>query len=229
MTFCTFTLNLQDVGVASDFKDLVIRFELKNYELLVPNVRSMFDILPPFKDFYPDANGLVTGQIIGNDVISPAGTYYTISFFANGNIFYRCDVVITGTTIDLATIDCLQSGEIPTGFPCLYFVTFSFMGAQMVPNQILGTFLFPASVSFPAGLTGWVGSAGVPSSADTIISINKNGVPFGTITFHTGNPDPTIVGTAISFTTGDTMTLIGPTVPDSLLADITITAQGAIL
>lgn len=223
---CTFELDLQDVGVDSDFKDLLVRFELKNYEYVVPTVPGAFILLPSFKDFYPDANGRVSGTIVGNDVISPPDTYYTMSFHSGGVLFYRCDVVITGTNANLDNIRCLEI--LPPGASCLceYDIQIFFPGLQLIPNQLIARLVFTRVVIFPENMLGSLAVAGVAAAAQTVLSINKNGVSFGTITFNAAATIGVFLSAPMTFEIGDILTVVGPAVPDISLNNISVALVG---
>lgn len=228
-TPCTFTLNLEDVADASTFQDLFVRFELKNYGEVVPTVPGSFVLVPPFKDFYPsETNGLISGTIVGNDVISPLNTYYTISFYGNGSCFYRCDAVITGTSANLDNIRCLEADELPPGASCMceYDIQIFFPGLQSVASQLLARLIFTRAVIFPANMLGGSASAAVAANAETIFTLNINGVEFGTITFAIGGTTGTIVSTVQTFAVGDILTVVGPVTPDIALANISISLLG---
>jgi hypothetical protein len=75
-------------------------------------------------------------------------------------------------------------------------------------------------MTLPSGLTGSVAYAGIAASADTVFTINQNGNPIGTITFHT-SPHSTVSFTAsINLVPGDIITLVAPAVADATLANI---------
>ena len=112
----TFTITLLQPSEVKVTKDAFVRFELKNYGANVPRVIGSHVILSSIVDFRPDTNGIVSGTITGNDVISPINTYYSIGFFKGGTRFYTCDMIISGSTQDLDNTSCLATGTPPVPF-----------------------------------------------------------------------------------------------------------------
>src|SRR5436309_1204596 len=78
------TATLKNVNVSPQSKDTFIRFELQNYGNFVPKVLGSYNIVPSHVDLYPDVNGLVTGTIVGNDIITPTNTYYHVCYYSRG-------------------------------------------------------------------------------------------------------------------------------------------------
>lgn len=86
-----------------------VRLELKNYGANAPYFiigTSKGIIDPSAKEFHANKNGSVSFQIIGNNSITPTGTYYTITFFAHMNRYYSCNTYINGTSVSLNNLTC---------------------------------------------------------------------------------------------------------------------------
>lgn len=113
----TVSLTLFNPANAAQNKDTFVRFELRNYGAQVPRVIGTNIILPSFVDAYPTSLGVVTTTLISTADITPANTYYSVSFFRNGTKFYTCNVVISGTTQNLNNTSCLQAGSTPAPLP----------------------------------------------------------------------------------------------------------------
>lgn len=109
----TFTITLLTPAEAAVTKDAFVRFELHNYGNQLPHVTGANVILPSMSDFYPNASGIVSGTIQGNDTITPTTTYYHICFYKDGVKFYCCDMVITGSSVVIDGNSCLVNGAGP--------------------------------------------------------------------------------------------------------------------
>src|SRR5690348_11274425 len=101
------SFHLFDASHTPVTKNSFVRFDLHNYGSNVPRIIGGGQIVPSYVDLFPDNTGLVSGTIIGNDVISPANTYYHISYFVNGSRTYTCDIVISGVSMNLDSASCM--------------------------------------------------------------------------------------------------------------------------
>ena len=86
-----------------------VRLELKNYGSNVPyfvvgTSRGIID--PSTKEFHADKNGNISFQIVGNNLITPSGTYYTITFFSHMNRYYTCNTYLNGGQVSLNNLTC---------------------------------------------------------------------------------------------------------------------------
>lgn len=97
-----------------------------------------------------------------------------------------------------------------------------FAESALSNGETFGRYVFPVAVSF-AG-TGSQAKAATPATGSTVISIGKNGVSFGTITFAASGTSGTFGGTLpATFDVGDVLTLTGPNPADATLAQLAIT------
>jgi hypothetical protein len=77
------------------------------------------------------------------------------------------------------------------------------------------------AVTFPAGLTGSQGVAGVAATAQTDFDIQKNGSSVGTMRFAAAATVATfIMASQTAFAAGDVLTVVSPSSPDATLADL---------
>jgi hypothetical protein len=93
-------------GAPATGQNTYVRFTLEGYGSNIPRVVGTNIIVPPFKDFKPDANGNISGSIQGNDTISvganPAGgTWYRVCEYRLGQLFRCNNFTITGGAFDL--------------------------------------------------------------------------------------------------------------------------------
>jgi len=82
-------------------------------------------------------------------------------------------------------------------------------------------------VGFPVNMTNSQASVGTAATAQTIYSLQKNSVEFGTITFAAASSIGTFsASTSTNFSVGDILTVVAPAVPDATMKDISITLVG---
>jgi len=98
----TVTARLLTTGAAPT--GCFVRFQLMNYGTNVPRVVGTNVIVDKTNLVANcDVAGNVSVIIQDNATISPAGTYYHVSFYQNGLLFRSGDWIITGATFDLNT------------------------------------------------------------------------------------------------------------------------------
>ena len=96
------------------------------------------------------------------------------------------------------------------------------------PNLVVQRFVFAGTVTFPAGLTGSQGTAGIAATATTSYSIKKNGANVGTMVFAAGATTATFsMASATTFMAGDILTVVAPASPDATLANLAWTFVGS--
>jgi hypothetical protein len=226
-TPCTFSVTLKDISDASVMKDVFVRFELKNYGTYVPTVPGVDVIVPSTKDYFPDANGNINASIIGNDVIYPSGTYYTISFWAHGECYYKCDTTITGSSVNLDNITCGGEYAPQANCECKFYLGFYAPGCYLA-SQIVLNLPLAMSLMFPANALGSFADDIVNATATAVFIINKisGGVTteIGTLTFSPGSSTGVFaVSTPVTFNPGDIFQIVAPATPDATLAGVSAT------
>ncbi len=100
----TVTGNIASVNGGIIFKDVFVRFELRNYGRNVPRAAGI--IVPSFVNVYPNNSGVINTAIAGNDIITPTGTYYSICYYQGGKKYYCCNAYITGAAVSLNSLTC---------------------------------------------------------------------------------------------------------------------------
>lgn len=90
-------------------------------------------------------------------------------------------------------------------------------------------FVFVRGVDFADDFSGSRASAGTAANAETIFSIRKDGVEFGTMTFAASATTASFATDSAgeSFAAGEVLSVVAPASPDSALADIAFTLLGA--
>lgn len=86
---------------------------------------------------------------------------------------------------------------------------------------------FPYDVTVPTNLAGFVYYASTGPDAEAVVSIQKNGVQFGTMTIAIGSTSAvTLAGTETVLTSSDRLSFVFPTTQDSTWAGVTIMFKG---
>ena len=95
-------------------------------------------------------------------------------------------------------------------------------------SLVIQRYVFADTVTFPAGLTGSQGTAGVTATATATYSIRKNGTAAGTMVFAAGAMTATFTMTsATTYLAGDILTIVAPASPDTTLANLAWTLVGS--
>ncbi|MCP5364122.1 MAG: hypothetical protein H6905_02620 [Hyphomicrobiales bacterium] len=103
----------------------------------------------------------------------------------------------------------------------------AFVEGTMDDGETVVRHVAARAFSLPADMTGSVLTAGSAATAETIVSCEKDGVQFGTITVAASATSGTFTAaTETSFAVGDVLTIEGPATADASLADIAITLKG---
>lgn len=121
-------------------------------------------------------------------------------------------------------VQSLLTGE---GVPTSFFV---FIGGGWAPADGEVIFSAPAAHRFyiPASATGSKSKAIVAATAQSIFSLRKNGVEFGTVTFAASGTTGTFsVAASTSFdpANNDYFSIVAPATTDATLADISFTVR----
>ena len=94
-------------------------------------------------------------------------------------------------------------------------------------NLVLQSYVFAASVTFPAGLSGTRGNAATAASTAATFNIQKNGTSVGTMVFAaSANTAAFTMSSATTFNAGDVLGVVAPAMPDATLANLAWTFVG---
>jgi hypothetical protein len=91
---------------------------------------------------------------------------------------------------------------------------------QLAAEELLVRYIMADTLVFESGSS--YASALVAATAETVISVQKNGTQFATITFEAGSTEGVVVG-ATTFAAEDVLTIVAPASADATLASISIT------
>lgn len=96
-------------------------------------------------------------------------------------------------------------------------------------DELLDTILIPRAISFPANFSGSLGLVGVNPTSSFEISVRENDVEFGVITIGTDGSFvfSTDGGLSHSFTSGNSLSFVGPSTADTTVANATWTLKGS--
>lgn len=106
-----------------------------------------------------------------------------------------------------------------------YDLLFSSPGTPTA-DQVLARVVLPRAATLPANLTGSVGKVGTNPTATATISIQKNGVEFGTASISTGGVVTFAAAAPTALAIGDVLSLVAQASPDANLADVSISLVG---
>lgn len=100
-------------------------------------------------------------------------------------------------------------------------------GAVMANDEVILRYPMPRDVTYPAGLTGSLCIAAIAATAELILSVKKDAVEFGTITFAAAGTVATFAAASeTSFAAGDILTIVAPASADATLADLGLALIG---
>lgn len=102
----------------------------------------------------------------------------------------------------------------------------AFRPSTMEDDELILRYIFTQSVTLPANLVGSYVTSGVAATAETIITVKKNGSSFGTLTFAISGTSATFSTTLTSFVAGDYLDIAGPATADTTLADVAFSFYG---
>ena len=106
-------------------------------------------------------------------------------------------------------------------------VSGSFAGTS-TPSLVVQRYVFAGTVTFPVGLAGSQGTAGVAAISSTSYAIKKNAANIGTMVFAAAATTATFaMAAATTFMSGDVLTVVAPLTPDPTLANLAWTLVGS--
>jgi hypothetical protein len=103
----------------------------------------------------------------------------------------------------------------------------TFLPGTFDDGALMLRLVFNRSVAFSADLAGSAGYAGVNAASTTVLDLQKNGAPIGTITFTNAGASATFaLSGGASFVAGDRLELINANPADATLADLSLALKG---
>lgn len=148
-----------------------------------------------------------------NDV--PSGGEVTSVFGRNGNVVAQAGDYSVAQVTGAAP---LTGVGLPQDFA-------AFSSGTLTASQVVYRIAVSHAVSFTTNLVGSQGTAATASTGTATLSVQKNGMQFGTVVF-TASATATFTGTATSFAAGDVLSIVAPSSPDATLAGVGITLSG---
>jgi hypothetical protein len=101
-----------------------------------------------------------------------------------------------------------------------------FINGKPLASEILVKVIFPRAVSFPANFSGSYAKCVVAPTASTVLTVLKNGVNVGTLTFAAAGTTGTFSTSALSFSAADLLVIQAPASVDATFADFACTLTG---
>lgn len=89
-----------------------------------------------------------------------------------------------------------------------------------VGSEVILRFPLPRDISFADNMENSRIVAGIPATAESIISFRKNNAEFATATFSAGGTEGIMLGSLTDFIAGDILTIVCPSVADSTLGNL---------
>ena len=193
-----------------------VRFRLRNFSGFVPRILSSSIIVPTYFDSFPDANGNISQDLVGNDSIFPISTFYTVEFFNQGRITASGNYIISGA----GPFDLNTQEQIILPLPPLFNFILETNGV-MNPNQQLFNAVAGSGMSIAAAEDGSV------TFASSSIPMSRVVVPFSGSPTFTPNSAICVMDITLSGNvTSSTLDSSGITVPSLLLMRITQDGSG---
>jgi hypothetical protein len=110
--------------------------------------------------------------------------------------------------------------------PVVFNVALNISGKPQAGETPPG-FIFTEFVTFPAGLAASFAMAQIPAAAETVVTLEKNGTQFATLTFGESETVGILDSDAeASFEAGDVLTWVWPNPRDATLAGVSMTLRG---
>lgn len=108
-----------------------------------------------------------------------------------------------------------------------FFLVHAFVAGRPANGALIAAILPSVTCHFAAGLADSRAKAGVAATAQTVFSVQKNGVEVGTITFDAAGTSGAFAAAAqTDLTNADELTVHAPATADATLADLRITLHG---
>ena len=162
-----------------------------------------------------------------NDVLTPANTFYVVRGYTSaGQLVWGPNSQQVLSSPSPFDVGAWQPNSVNTSPQNV--VTYDigvFFPGQTAGNQLLLLIPVERQVTFAANMVPSVSACGTNPTGSVLVTLNKNGVSFGTLTIATSGVG-TFSTTATTFSAGDVLTMYGPSSADSTWANIGITLSG---
>jgi hypothetical protein len=170
--------------------------------------------------------------VAGTGIVVGAGA--VLILYCDGtNVIQLAGLVATIGDIGDVVISAAASGQMlrfngsdwvneDTPYDLSFFLPGAYSSGALMAQVVLDR-----AVTFPDGLTGAQGYAGVNATATTVLDLQKNGANVGTITFTSAGSTPAFaMSGALSFAAGDRLSIVNEDPADATLADVSLTLKG---
>lgn len=199
---------------AISIDDITIIGDQLTFLLTDATTRGPFTV--PVATFIPRGEWTAATIYAKNSVVSNAGRLYWIPEAHTSAATFDPDATGVGPLYVKILDPPIQPND--------YHV---FIGSTMIDAQLL---LFNESVrrwQLPASLTGSRARSQVAATAETIVTLKRNGVSIGTLTWAAAGTIPVAsFASAVTFEIDDTFSLHGPAIADATLSDISFDLLG---
>lgn len=128
------------------------------------------------------------------------------------------------TTLTNAINDQLSAAAATGALP---FDIAQFINGKPLTGEVLVKVIAPRPITIPQNLAGSYMKSGIAATANTVLTVYKNGASQGTVTFAAGATTGNISTSAFTLNAGDILSVAAPSTVDSSFADFVCVITGS--
>jgi hypothetical protein len=179
-----------------------------------------------------DQNGNISTSpaqyLWGNDSITPAGTFYTISgYTTQGQLVWGPNAVQIIDSGDGVTAQLLIPANTHQG-PIVTYDIGVFLPGQYAAFQLVLLLKLERTVNFATAFAPSRAVCNINPTSTRVFTIYKNSISVGTLTIDTAGHTTFSCPTGVTFHADDVMSIVAPGTVDATLSDIGIVLSGTI-
>jgi hypothetical protein len=202
--------------------------ELLSYQMATLTGPNKYELTTLYRGAYGTA---IADHLTGAQFVRLDGSIGRFSYPNNyiGQIIYlkfTSTNIVGGGLQSLASVPAYTYTVKGTGLASSTVVSGSFSG-KPTANLVLQSYVFAASATLPAGLSGSRGTVATVATSTTTFAIEKNGIVVGEMIFSASAAAAAFtMSSATVFNAGDVLTVVAPATPDATLANLAWTFLG---
>ncbi len=202
----------------------LVVIEYSNMTTVVTNtyIQALGPDLPEWFQIVKTANNAYEFQVSLDRGITWTTVYTLTSFFTTDADHIGFGLASTASFTSLGVlVEYFNDPDLLANpLTNLYEVGF-FAQGTMSPSEVLLNMVFPFSMELPSTANDCYAVGGASASSTPVVGVNKNGSSIGTISWSASQTNGVFsIGSTTTFSAGDTLQLIGPTIADSTLANV---------
>lgn len=173
---------------------------------------------------YTAGSGIaISGSNVISSTVSAAGNTYQVQMSDGSGGFAAIPAPSAENLVLTSHVGATPTWEVPQVSGGIGDMAI-FVSGIPTANQLLFKMAIARAVTIPAGATLSQAVAGTAATASYTLSLNKNGVSFGTVNFAASSAVGTFtVASSTTFAAGDVISVVAASTPDTTLADVAIT------